>query len=69
MTGYTKMACLVGPDGHIHDCLVTNESPAGMGFADASLALAQDMLFIPKRIDCEPVDGAKVVIPLVFLAP
>jgi hypothetical protein len=40
-----------------------------MGFADASLTLAQDMLFVPKRVDCVPVDGAKVVIPLVFLAP
>jgi TonB family protein len=64
--GKAVVECLVGADGHPHDCRVKEETPPGMGFGDAAVQLSQETLFIPKRIDCEPVDGGLVSIPMTF---
>ena len=66
VSGKALVRCVVGADGLVHDCQVTEETPAGMGFADAARQLAAQMLFVPKRIDCAPVDGGQVSIPFAF---
>lgn len=69
LSGQVVVQCLVGADGHTHDCAVAQEAPPAMGFGAAGLQLAQDMLFVPKRVDCGAVDGGRVSIPLTFKLP
>ena len=64
--GKATIGCVVGVDGKPHDCAIKEETPAGLGFGGAAIKLAEGMLFIPKRVDCEPVDGGAVTIPITF---
>jgi len=64
--GRIEVQCLIGSDGRPHNCLVIDETPKEMGFGDAALKLASSMLFVPKRVDCAPVDDGKVSIPISF---
>jgi TonB family protein len=64
--GKALVQCLVGANGRAHDCQVKEETPAGMGFGDAAVQLSQETVFIPKRVDCEPVDGGLVTVPMTF---
>ena len=67
--GKVVISCLVAVDGRTRDCQVVEETPPSLGFADAGLQLAGQMVFVPKRLNCQPVDGAKVVIPFSFMPP
>jgi TonB family protein len=47
--------CTIGTDGHLHDCTVVSESPAGWGFGEATLKLTPYFLFTPAQKDGLPV--------------
>jgi protein TonB len=66
VSGHTVVDCLVGTNGTPHDCQVSEETPAAMGFGDAALKMAAQTLFIPRRVDCAPVDGGRVKMPFSF---
>ena len=38
--GHVMVACGVGPGGHLTDCAVTRQSPEGLGFDKAAIALS-----------------------------
>lgn len=63
--GKTTVLCLVNTRGALFDCLVQSESPAGMHFGDAGLALTQQFLLKPATLKGEPV-VSMVAIPLDF---
>lgn len=67
VSGKAKMECAVAPNGRLMKCKLIEESPAGMGFGEAALALA------PHFQMTSPPPGqtgpAEVTIPLVFSMP
>lgn len=67
VSGKVLMTCLVAVDGRTQDCQVVEETPPGLGFAEAALRLAGQMVFVPKRLNCVPVDGGNVSIPISFM--
>lgn len=69
VSGKATIRCEVGLDGHTHDCAIVEEAPDGKGFGAAAVKLAQGMRFVPRRVDCEPVDGGVVTIPINFSLP
>lgn len=70
ISGVTVIKCRVTLYGRAKDCLVVKESPAGMGFGEASLALAdREFRFKPGRVDGKPADGMWIQIPLSFQSP
>jgi TonB family protein len=64
--GRAVIRCQVSVDGLAQDCAIVNEAPPGFGFGEAALKLAPAMRFVPKRVDCEPVGGATVTVPIDF---
>lgn len=56
--GRTVMECGATSDGHVADCLITEEDPKGFGFGAAALSVAK---YYRVRGMCP---GAKVVIPI-----
>lgn len=66
ISGKATISCQVAADGHPHDCAVVAETPAGEAFGAAAIKLSQIFRFVPKRVNCEPVDGAVVTIPIDF---
>lgn len=70
VSGTTLLKCQVNLYGRLKNCSVTEESPAGMGFGEAALAMAdKEFRMKPGRIDGKPVDGQWVEIPLTFQSP
>jgi TonB family protein len=65
--GAATVLCLVSTRGALFDCLVRSESPAGMHFGDAGLALTQQFLMKPATLKGEPVVSV-VLVPLNFHA-
>lgn len=62
--------CLIKSDGHLTDCKVSREDPAGLGFGQSALLVAGIMQMNPWTDDGRPVDGARVKLPIKFgLAP
>lgn len=59
--GAARLACKVGLDGSATDCTVAWESPSGLGFGAAALALAPSFKLKPGA-----VEGAAVEIPVQF---
>lgn len=68
--GVGVIDCRVEPDGHLTECKVAREDPAGLGFGDAALLVAPIMQMNPWTDDGRPVDSARVKLPVQFgLAP
>jgi hypothetical protein len=63
------MTCKVTAEGTLTQCGITEETPAGLGFGQASLALAPKHRMNPKTDAGEPVEGATVVIVLTWNPP
>jgi protein TonB len=62
--GHTTMRCKVTADGYLAECVITEETPRGRGFAEAALALAANFRVTPQTDAGEPVEGGTVVIPI-----
>jgi protein TonB len=58
--------CEVTKEGRAANCQVQSETPPGVGFGAAALAVATDFRFKPMLVDCRPVDGGKINVPIVF---
>lgn len=69
VSGRVTLLCLVAANGWLRDCEVESESPIGMGFGAAGLAMAGEFRMKPQTVDGKPVDGTAVRIPLVLVAP
>jgi TonB family protein len=66
VSGRAVVQCVAGADGLTHDCQIAEEAPMGKGFGDAALKLAALTLYVPRRVDCAPVDGGRVAMPFSF---
>ena len=63
-TGVGVVACQVTHEGRLADCSVSSENPANLGFGDAALQLAAAMTMNPWTKQGDPVDGARVQLPI-----
>jgi TonB family protein len=63
-TGAATIDCSVQHDGTLKDCSVESENPAGMGFGDAALQVASVMAMNPWTAQGDPVDGARIRLPV-----
>jgi len=62
--------CLITADGHLAECKVAKEEPAGLGFGQSALLVAAIMQLNPWTDDGRPVGGARIKLPIRFgLAP
>lgn len=68
MGGEAVISCISTPQGALHDCVSVHESPAGMGFGNAAIALTPQFTMKPATLDGEPVRST-VRIPVKFGAP
>lgn len=66
--GRAKITCVVTVQGALRDCKVVEESPTGVGFGAAALALAPQFLMRPALKDGKPIQG-EVSIPVNFPNP
>lgn len=62
--GEVTLACGVRATGAVGDCKVARETPAGLGFGEAALALAPSFAMSAWTSDGRPVDGAFVRDPI-----
>ncbi|HEY3815400.1 MAG TPA: TonB family protein [Caulobacteraceae bacterium] len=63
LSGHATMECSVKPDGNLETCKVTEETPPGHGFGDATLHL---MSKFRMGDGAGIAAGAKVVIPIAW---
>ena len=63
-SGGAEVECTVQHDGSLKSCAVTSETPAGMGFGDAALQVASVMAMNPWTAQGDPVDGARIRLPV-----
>jgi protein TonB len=62
--GGAVVRCVVTADGGLADCVVTSETPSGVGFGKASLRLVAQYRMAPQTPDGQSVAGAFVIIPV-----
>jgi TonB family protein len=65
LPGSATMTCASEPDGHLDECRVDSESPAGLGFGAAVLRLAAYFSIKPATFDGHPVKS-QITIPIRF---
>lgn len=63
-TGVGVVTCEVAHDGHLTACTVSGESPANLGFGEAALRIGATMSMNPWTKQGDPVDGARVNLPI-----
>lgn len=69
LEGRAVVVCKVDVEGRLHDCLVDEEIPKGVGFGEATKLLAQNEFRMRPRLERGiPVESA-VRIPLAFKLP
>jgi TonB family protein len=69
LEGRATITCEVLNSGSVGNCKVDQETPAGMGFGDAAIALSKYFVMKPKTVDGVAVAGAKVTVPIGFGYP
>jgi TonB family protein len=69
LSGDATLQCKLKADGRLDACEVLNESPPGVGFAQAVMAMAHLFTASPTGPDGKSQAGATVVIPLRFQLP
>jgi protein TonB len=65
LPGTARLDCVVRHDGRLA-CAVEAESPAGYGFGEAALGIAQSFLMAPTLADGSATEGRRVSVPIVF---
>lgn len=65
LPGSARLDCVVRDDGSL-TCSVQSESPAGYGFGEAALGIAQSFRMAPRLDDGSATEGRHVSVPLVF---
>lgn len=64
--GRATVSCEVSKAGAATNCEVASETPPGLGFGQAAVAMAGELKFQPLLVDCEPTDGGRIRLPFVF---
>ena len=64
--GSAQITCTVTAKGTVENCMIDSETPDGLGFGSAALKLSRLFKMKPQTQDGQPVEGAKVTIPLSF---
>ena len=67
--GKATISCKVSLQGALYDCTVVSETPPGLGFGGAAIALTPQFLMNPPTHDGKPVAGGVVRIPITFDSP
>ena len=68
--GDAAISCVVTSLGELSNCTLARETPAGLGFGEAALKMSS--LFhdeARRRSTAAPVGGARVTVPIRFVAP
>jgi protein TonB len=65
VSGRAELVCTVQVTGSVAGCTVASET-GSYGFGAAALSLAPYFRMKPRTVDGEPVEGAKVRIPVDF---
>lgn len=68
-SGRGVVECDVDHTGQLINCQPVSETPAGLGFGDAALQVARAMAMDPWTSDGEPVEGARIRLPIDLAAP
>ena len=69
ISGRGVVACTVALDGRLENCEAVDVTPAGYGFGEAALAVAQYVRMTPQTLDGKPRAGARIRLPITFGAP
>ncbi len=69
LRGYVLLACQVTRFGDVRRCGVEEETPGGVGFAEAALGLIPFYRMKPGLIDGAVVAGARIRLPFEFYRP
>ncbi len=67
--GHVALACDVGPGGRLVNCAVSRQSPEGLGFDKAALALSTIFQVTVWTDEGLPTVGGHVVVPIRYEAP
>ena len=67
-SGRVTLSCIVLPNGLLSDCVVRNETPPGLGFAESALAATQRARVSPRTVDGAAV-GARVTFTVRYMLP
>ena len=69
LAGRVILHCSVAASGRLDGCEVPTETPKGLGFGNAALALSRQFLMRPQTRDGAPISGGQINIPIVFRLP
>lgn len=64
--GRAVIECRVDVDGRLYECVVVEEAPEGMGFGAATVNVARYFRMTPQLRDGQPVDGARIRLPIAW---
>lgn len=67
--GRAELSCRIRVDSRLEDCRVVSESPAGLGFGAAGLAVSGYFRFRPPTEDGRPMEGRRVTVGVDFGIP
>lgn len=67
--GRVELSCRIRLDRRLEGCRVVNESPVGLGFGAAGLAVADVFRFAPPIENGRPVEGRSVTVGIDFGLP
>lgn len=62
--GDVVIECLVARDGQVEDCVVVSETPEGMGFGAAAVAVSGAFRMRPQQVDGQPQGEIVIRIPI-----
>jgi TonB family protein len=63
-TGRAIVDCMVDHSGHLSACKAVSETPAGLGFGEAAIQIANVLQLNPWTLQGRPVDGDHIRLPL-----
>ncbi len=66
--GYVALACDVGPGGHLAHCAIESQSPDGLGFGAAALALSTQFQVSVWTDEGLPTVGGRLNVPIRYEA-